>query len=229
MRIGIIGAMESEVRDLLEEMRDVTSVERADRAFHSGTLRGADVVVASSGVGKVNAAVCTQLMITHYAPDCIVNSGIAGNLSPTGAIGDVIVSTKLAYHDIRGLPRDSFWPYMAYFEADRALVDRMLAACAASGIERCRPGVIATGDVFLDDSVEKKRIRDEFQAECVEMEGAAIAHACFLNRVPFVVVRTVSDDADEGSPADFAAFEERTARVSAGIVAEFARMTAALS
>lgn len=221
MKIGIVGAMDSEIKDILLEMQNVETVELSGQKFYSGIIGKRDVVLTKCGVGKVNAGIYTQLLITHFSPDCIINTGIAGNLKKTNKISDIIISTELTYHDIRGLTLDSFYPYQAYFYADTLLIEKLKKACALAGITRFKTGRIVSGDAFISNSTEKNRILEEYDAECVEMEGAAIGHTAFVNKIPFVVVRTISDDADEHSPNDFAAFEHETAKVSAKLVTAF--------
>jgi adenosylhomocysteine nucleosidase len=220
MKVAIIGAMETEVVRLKGLMQDTRSTSFAGLDFIEGTLAGVNAVVVRSGEGKVNAARCTQALCDHFAPDAIINTGIAGSLRKDLHICDVVVSSDLVQHDmdVRGfgyaigeIPQLG----MTYFEADGQLVQASLDAARALGMKAC-VGRVASGDQFIDDETRKQFIIDNFDASCCEMEGAAIAQVAWLNKVPFVVVRAISDNADDATVED--QFEDVAADISAHLV-----------
>ena len=191
--IGIIGAMEVEVEKLKARMENVEITRKASMEFYAGTLEGKNVVVVRSGIGKVNAAVCTQILIDDFDAEVVINTGIAGSLNADINIGDLVISTDLVHHDMNavafGYPVGQI-PQMETFsfKSDEAL--RKLA------VQACR-------DVNPDIEV----FEGQFDAYAVEMEGAAIAQAAYLNNVPFLVVRAISDKADGSAEVDYPTFE----------------------
>jgi len=215
MVIGIIGAMEEEVRNLREQMKEVERIEKASMQFYKGNLCGQEVVLVRSGIGKVNAAICTQLLIDAFQVTSVINTGIAGSLDAQVDIGDMVISDKLVYHDVEaiafGYDRGQV-PRMdtLYFPADTELVRR-----AKQANEEANPdiqtfvGCIASGDQFVASREIKDEIVRLFAAKCVEMEGTAIAHVAYLNQVPCVVIRAISDKADESASMDYPAFEKQ--------------------
>ena len=221
-KIGIIGAMAMEVSTLKEEMFDSQQIEKAGMIFYYGSLQGCEVVVVQSGIGKVNAAACTQLLIDLFQVDCVINTGVAGSLDNNINVGDIVISTDAVQHDmstsagafgdadgqIPGLPVFSF-------VADEEL--RKLA------VENCQKyltdiqvfqGRVLTGDIFLADHHRKEALVQEFAGICVEMEGAAIAHVAYLNQLPFLIIRAISDKADGSAHTDFPTFAARAAERS---------------
>lgn len=232
MRLGIIGAMDVEVALLLDRLEGgkVTRLSRMD--FHEGTLEGLPVVVVKSGVGKVDAAVCAEVLALRFAVTHVVNTGVAGCLAPDLGVGDVVVSRDAVHHDVDATnfgyaPGEVPGLGTVAFEADRVLAGvAMEAARAAAPDVSCRLGRVASGDQFVRDQATKERIRTTFQADCCEMEGASIAQACWLAGVPFAIVRAISDKADGSSPVEYPAFERKAAHDCAGIVLEMARRLA---
>ena len=224
MRLGIIGAMHEEIDLLVEAMEDVEQAECARMEYFSGTLHGTPVVVSYCGMGKVCAAVCAQVMVERYGITQLVFTGVAGSLSSELGIGDIVVSTDCIQHDMdgRGLGhRLGENPDLCIFElpADEALramaVEAAREAAPEAGVVE---GRVATGDQFIADAVVKQHIVDEFGAICCEMEGGAVAQAAWHNDIPYVVIRSISDNADDDSTVDFRTFLESSARISARIV-----------
>ena len=202
--IGIIGAMDEEVEQLVEVMDIEREETKAAMTFTAGKLSGKDVVIVRSGIGKVNAALCTQLLILKFGVDKVVNTGIAGATGTDLNIYDFVVSTETVYHDfdtqffgyklgqVPGLPET--------FKADEKLVESVVSAFNNSKLSsehKIRTGLIASGDQFIAGGEKKNFIISNFHPLCVEMEGCAVAHACYKNNVPFVVVRCMSDCADD--------------------------------
>ena len=212
--IGIIGAMEVEVAILKEKMEDVRIIKKASMDFYEGILAGKKVVVVRSGIGKVNAGICAQILADLFSVDAIINTGIAGSLNKNINIGDIVLSTDVVQHDMDATGfgyREGQIPQMPvfFFNADDNL--RRLAA------EVCREvnpdiqvfeGRIASGDQFVCDQDVKNRIVSEFSAYATEMEGAAIGQAAYLNEIPFLVVRAISDKADGSAQMDYSEFEK---------------------
>lgn len=222
--IGIIGAMEVEVAQLKEKMTDVEVITKALMEFNKGSLGGKQVVVVRSGVGKVNAAVCMQILADEFHVDAVINTGIAGSLKSEINIGDVVVSKEALYHDMDargfGYKRGEI-PQMGKtgFSAHEGLVLLAVQTC-----RRVNPdigvstGTICTGDQFISSREVKEEIKKQFDASCVEMEGAAIAHTAWLNCIPFVIVRAISDKADESATMDYPEFEKKAVEHSVLLV-----------
>ena len=213
--IGIIGAMEVEVAILKEKMEDVRIIKKASMDFYEGILAGKKVVVVRSGIGKVNAGICAQILADVFSVAAIINTGIAGSLNKDINIGDIVLSTDVVQHDMDATGfgyRKGQIPQMPvfYFAADEKL--RQLAA------EVCREvnpdiqvfeGRIASGDQFVCDQGVKDGIVSEFAAYATEMEGAAIGQAAYLNEIPFLVIRAISDKADGSAQMDYSEFEKK--------------------
>ena len=216
--IGIIGAMDAEVAGLINKLvgHKIDSV--GGMEFHTGKLLGREVVVARCGVGKVFAAMCAEAMIIRYAPDLIVNTGVAGGLDSSLKCGDIVVAEKLCQHDMdtsalgdeKGLVSGI---NKVYFESDSDAIDALMLSGYELGITVKR-GTVATGDKFIADDCERERIVSDFGASACEMEGGAIAHTAFVAGVPFVVVRAISDGANSDSAMDFPTFLKVAARKS---------------
>ena len=230
MRIGIIGAMEEEVAALKEAMEIEEICERASMTFCKGTLCGKDVVVVRSGIGKVNAGICAQILVDKFEVDMLINTGIAGSLNPAIDIGDMVISTDAVHHDmdatifgdlIGQVPRMA----VRYFPADKDLVEK-----AKSANEKANPeiqtftGRVASGDQFVASAEVKAKIVDNFGAYCTEMEGAGIAHAAYLNEISYVIIRAISDKADNSATMDYPEFEKLAIVHSVRLVKELLPM-----
>ena len=220
-RIGIIGAMEVEVATLIAEMEDREEKKIGGAVYHVGKLCGKDVVVARSGVGKVNAALTAAEMIRTFGARAIVNTGVAGALDGSLDPEDAVIATALVQHDYDTTPFDPPGCVSGIGQveipADPALSKAAAAAARFLGM-RVMTGIIASGDQFIADPEKKERIRNAFGALACEMEGAAIAHACFRYGVPCGVIRTISDRADGKADVDFPTFAARAAALNARIV-----------
>ena len=212
--IGIIGAMEVEVAILKEKMEDVRIIKKASMDFYEGILAGKKVVVVRSGIGKVNAGICAQILADVFSVDAIINTGIAGSLNKNINIGDIVLSTDVVQHDMDATGfgyRKGQIPQMPvfFFNADDNL--RRLAAEVCKDVNpdiQVFEGRIASGDQFVCDQDVKNRIVSEFSAYATEMEGAAIGQAAYLNEIPFLVVRAISDKADGSAQMDYSEFEK---------------------
>ena len=223
-RIGIIGAMEVEVENLKAEMELAETFRIAGMLFCVGKLCQQDAVVVRSGVGKVNAAVCTQILADRFDVGAVINTGIAGSLNPEINIGDIVVSTDVLHHDMDatgfGYPLGQV-PQMDIFSfpADAALSEKAAIVCEKVNPDiRVFRGRVVSGDQFVSERAVKERIVSNFGGYCTEMEGAAIAQAAWLNGIPFVIVRTISDKADESATEDYPTFEKKAVAHSVSLI-----------
>ncbi len=218
MKIGIIGAMPEEVAGLCSHMEQVTETTVAGMTFYEGLLEGREVVVVQSGVGKVNAGICAQLLADRFKAGCVINTGIAGSLKNEIDIGDIVISEDAVQHDVEA----TTWGYApgqipgmaeTVFPADEALIDLAEKVCRKVNPDiRVWRGRIASGDQFITDAADKQRIIDTFHALCTEMEGAAVAQVCRRNQIPFVILRAISDKADGSAVADNNTFTDEVLR-----------------
>ena len=228
--IGIIGAMEEEVAALKNEMTDAVVTEFASMTFYKGNLCGKDVVVVRSGIGKVNAAICAQILVDKFGVDTLINTGIAGSLDARIDIGDMVISTDAVHHDMdaTGFGYDlGQIPQMNVFsfEADEKMRTIAKEVCEAVNPEiQVFEGRIVSGDQFISSGEVKSRIVENFQALCTEMEGAGIAHAAYLNKVSYVIIRAISDKADNSATMDYPEFEKQAIAHSVGLVKELLPM-----
>lgn len=223
--IGIIGAMSEEIILIKNKIDIISSKEIIGLEFHMGKMHGNSVVLVSSGIGKVNAAICTQTLIDMYGVDYIINVGVAGALSPELNIGDIVISSDVVHHDMDCVGfgyEPGIIPRLktSFFAADAELLSMAQEACEAVAGQKTFVARIASGDQFVSDSLVKSRIWSTFKAYCVEMEGAAIAQTAWLNKIPFVIIRAISDKANEEATVSFDKFVEIAARNSSDVVEE---------
>lgn len=222
--IGIIGAMEEEVQVLKNEMEAEEVKEIAGMTFYKGTLCGKETVVVQSGIGKVNAAICTQVLADQFGVDVVINTGIAGSLDADIDIGDIVISTDAVEHDMDAsafgdsvgqVPRmDTF-----SFPADEQLVKKAVEANEQANPDvRTFTGRVVSGDQFVSSSEVKDRLVKLFRAKCTEMEGAAIAHAAYLNQISCVIIRAISDKADNSATMDYPTFEKKAIEHSVRLI-----------
>jgi len=228
-KLGIIGAMRIEVETLLEKMENVTMTKHAWSEYYEGTLEGLDVVVVQCGVGKVNAAMCAQILCSCYGVTHLVNTGIAGSLCAELDIGDLVVSTDAMYHDFDcnafGYPSGKV-PGMDViaFPADPWLMEHAFAAAESVNPGHTKMGRIASGDQFVAEKALKETIIATTQGLCTEMEGAAIAQTAYRNGIPFVILRAISDKADDSAEMDYPTFERIAAHRCAEVTCALARV-----
>lgn len=224
--IGIIGAMEEEVAALKEAMDIQATEEIASMSFCKGELCGKEVVVVRSGIGKVNAGICAQILIDHFHVDALINTGIAGSLDARIDIGDMVISTDAVHHDMDAtlFGDPAGWiPRMdtLAFPADSMLVEKAKAANEKANPEiHTFTGRVASGDQFVASAKVKERIVGTFGALCTEMEGAGIAQAAYLNKVSYVIIRAISDKADNSAQMDYPEFEKQAIVHSVRLVKE---------
>lgn len=226
-KIGIIGAMELEVETLKSKMNVSATVTKAGMEFFEGSLNGVEVVIVRSGIGKVNAGICTQILADLFGVTHIINTGIAGSLDAAIDIGDIVVSTDMIQHDVDatafGYPLGEI-PQLGTknFPADKKMAELAKSVCEKVNTEiKVFSGRIVSGDQFICDKAVKERLIAEFQGLCTEMEGAAIGQAAYLNGIPFVILRAISDKADNSAEMDYPTFERKAAEHCAKLVEEF--------
>lgn len=222
VKTGIIGAMEEEVSSLKEAVKNPKVTSMGGMEFCEGTLDGADVVIVMCGIGKVNAGTCAQLLINVFEVDRIINTGVAGSLDAAIDIGDIVVSTDAVQHDFNLTPvgyalgeLDGLGPALA--------ADPDMRKSAVEAVKQCAPevhvfeGRVCTGDQFISSDEQKETILQNFGGLCCEMEGGAIAQICCQNKVPFVIIRAISDKADGSAQMDYTEFEHASALRCAAI------------
>ena len=213
--IGIIGAMDEEVAMLKEKLTEVQVETKAAMDFYKGKLEGKDVVVVRSGIGKVNAAMCAQILADVYHADHVINTGIAGSLKAEINIGDIVLSTDALQHDMDAqafgyepgqIPRVDTLSFKA---------DEKMIALAKECCEKVNPeigvftGRVVSGDQFISDNGTKAALVKDYDGYCAEMEGASMAQVATLNKIPFVIIRAISDKADDSAPVAYETFEEQ--------------------
>ena len=230
MKIGIIGAMGREITLLKKKLNNLKQEEIAGSIFYSGDLHGVDVVLLQSGIGKVAAAIGTSLLLDHFKPTHVINIGSAGGLDSSLNLGDVVISNEVAYHDADvtafGYVIGQMARQPSTFKSDAALI-----AITENALEKVTPplhavkGLICTGDVFVSSSEMQNKIRTHFpNVIATEMEAAAIAQTCHQFKVPFVVVRAISDVADKASPMTFEEFLPLAAKSASDMVEEMLKL-----
>lgn len=223
--IGIIGAMDVEIEALVSQMSSKEQIDINNLKFYKGSLYNKDVVIVKCGVGKVNAAICTQTMILNFKVEKIINTGIAGATGKGLNIYDFVISTEAVYHDfdtqffgyklgqVPGMPET--------FKADSELVEKVMKAFGNTSFAKehnIKKGLIASGDQFIAGGEKKDFIVTNFHPECVEMEGCAIAHTCHASKIPFAIIRCMSDCADENVQTTYS--EEIAGNISTGFLLE---------
>lgn len=226
MRVGIIGALELEVeglKSLMDECK-INTISGVD--FYSGKINGTDTVVATAGIGKVNAAVCAQTMILTYSPDAVINIGVAGGLSKELKIGDIAIADAVAEHDMDTTVCGDPLGFISgintvMMECDKETADLLEKAVVTVGGVNVQRGVIVSGDQFISTNEQRIKIIDNFDAIAAEMEGASIGHVCTMNKVPFGVLRAISDGANDSSVVDFPTFAKTAAQMTIKTIIEY--------
>lgn len=224
MKVGIIGAMDVEVASLQDKMNIEQTVSYAGMSFCEGCLGSTPVVIVRSGICKVNAAICVQLLVDHFQVTHIINTGVAGSLDNNINIGDIVVSTDAQYHDVDatvfGYQKGEI-PQMGVVSFP---ADPMLRAAAVKAVQEAAPdvsvheGQVISGDQFISTHAKKEELMRDFHGKCAEMEGAAIAQASYVNKIPYVIIRAISDKADESVTESYDQFEAKAAVHCANIV-----------
>lgn len=224
MRIGIIGAMNEEVAELKAVMENIQSENVGNLEFFKGKLLGKDVVLVEGGIGKVNAAICATLMINYFKVEKVLFTGVAGGTNPDINIGDIVIGVDQIEHDFDStafgyelgqIPRMDTY----IFKADDELVNLGYnVAVEKFGKEKVRKGRIVSGDEFVASVERIEWLRETFNADCTEMEGAAVAHVCHVFKMPFLIIRAISDKANHDAKVDFPEFVKMAAKNSKTII-----------
>lgn len=222
---GIIGAMQAEIALLTAQMQNKKEEKVSGLTYYTGKLQGKDVVISCSEIGKVNAAMCAQTLVLKYGADRIINTGVAGCTCPELDVLDLVISKELVFHDYDWETQEAYHPHTSIFRADEGLISLAQKALATLGEDagRHKLGRIATGDVFVEDEALRQSIITRTQPDCVEMEGAAIALVAYSNEIPFLVIRSMSDNANGDAGVSFDEFlptaADRSARLLLAMLA----------
>lgn len=218
MRYGIIGALDEEIALVKEQMIEVKEHKLYGRSFYTGHIGKKEIVLVCCGVGKVNAALFANAVIREFHAEAVINIGIAGAIGAGIGVMDVVLSTEAAFHD-QDEVMVKYYPFRRSFQADPALLALAQMACESVTIHgKVVSGLIVSGDRYVTDNAIKQSLRERFAPCCTEMEGAGIAHASFVNDTPFLIIRTMSDSADEGADDSYDNFIDVAAHQSAAIV-----------
>ena len=223
-KTGIIGAMELEVEQLKSKITVSNIVKKAGMEFYEGTLNGASVVVVRSGIGKVNAALCVQILVDLFEITHIINTGVAGSLNAALDIGDILISKDAIHHDMDTTIFGYQLGEVPQMGTREFKADERLMSLAKNSCEKVNEGIhaivgrVVSGDQFISSKEVKERLIANFHGDCAEMEGASIAHGAYLNKVPFVIIRAISDKADDSAEMDYPSFERAAAAHSAKLV-----------
>ena len=222
--------MQIEADGIIALCENVKTTTHAKMKFTLGTLHGKDICIVVCGVGKVNAAMCALMLIEKYKPNLVLNSGVAGSLSPIVGIGDIVVATKSVEHDMNGTALgdkqgEITFPdgNMMFFECDKQASTLLAAICKEIPDTKVAQGIIASGDIFVSDRKQRFKINDRFGALACEMEGAAIGHVCVRCEVPYGIIRAISDDLDENKGMDFVKFCELASKKTVAAVSGFVK------
>ena len=223
--IGIIGAMQVEVETLKNMIEDAKCEIVSGVEFTNGKIFGKDVVIATAGIGKVFAAICTEAMILKYNPDVIINTGVGGTLSDKLSVFDVAISENVVQHDMDTSPLGDPKGLLSGINIVKIPASKKYVELVEDILKETdlnyQKGTIATGDQFISTKAQKEFIVSEFNGISCEMEGGSIGHVCYVNNTDFVVIRSISDSADESADVDYPTFVKKAAQNSVNIVKEF--------
>lgn len=231
-KIGIIGAMDEEVSRLKEKMEVDKIEKKAGMEFYHGSLAGKDVVIVKSGIGKVNAGICTQILVDDFQVEAVINTGVAGSLRNEINIGDIVLSSDSLQHDMDATGFGYKPGIIPRMEQSVFVADAQLIELAKQVNEQVNPeirtfvGRVVSGDQFISDKQKKDYLVEQFAGYCTEMEGAAIAQTCYVNEIPYLVIRAISDKADNSATMDYGEFEakaiEHTVKLLTGMMEQMA-------
>ena len=215
--IVVIGAMPSELADIRSTLGGAQIRCFSGFDFYINTYKNNTIVNSCCGIAKVNSALCTQAAIDNFHPDCVINTGIAGGMNSAVKVCDIVISTEVLPHDLDLRFLQNYPPYCGIFKSDKKLMDIAEKVCKESGINSFR-GRIVSGEAFISSNEVKADIQKRFDPYAVDMESAAVGHCCFLNDMPYVSVRCISDNADDNGAISFDEFEKIAAKRVAEIV-----------
>lgn len=217
--IGIIGAMPSELADIRNTLKDAEIKRISGFDFYINEVSGKKVINACCGIAKVNAALCAQVLIDNFRPDAVINAGIAGGMDSSIKVCDIVVSNEVLPHDLDLHFLKDYPPYCGIFKADEKLIETAVNICTKQDVKSF-VGRIVSGEAFITDTAVKNGIKEKFDPFAVDMESAAVGHCAYLNEVPFVSVRCISDNADDEGAMSFDEFEKIAAKRVADVVLE---------
>lgn len=218
--IGIIGAMDLEIELIKNSITILKEEIYAGFKFYIGVFKDVNLVLTSCSIGKVNAAACTQILIDKFGVTTIINTGIAGSLNNEVKICDIVISNNVTYHDVRKEQMKGWFPFVEHFETSNLLVETAIQAYQNMKIKEFNyhVGRIVTGEAFISDNELKSKIIKSYSPHCVEMEGSAIGHVAYINKIPFIVIRSISDNADCDAHINYDNFEKISANNSSNLV-----------
>lgn len=216
-KIAVIGAMPSELADIRLMLGEAEIKRISGFDFYINEYKGNKIINACCGIAKVNAALCTQVMIDNFSPDYVINAGVAGGMNTAVKVCDIVISTEVLPHDLDPHFLADYPPYCAVFKADDKIMDTAEKVCGEFSVNSFR-GRIVSGEQFISDSAVKAAILEKFAPYAVDMESAAVGHCCFLNEMPFASIRCISDNADDEGAMSFDEFEKIAAKRVAEIV-----------
>ncbi len=221
-RIGIIGAMPSELADIRAALPDSEIVKKSGFDFYVNRIsEETEVIHVCSGIGKVNAAICTQALIDTFEPNAVINAGIAGGMNRDVKVCDIVISSEVCAHDVELRFLNNYPPYCSIFVSDARLIALAQETCDAFGVKHFN-GRIVSGEAFISDNVVKASIQERLSPYAVDMESAAVGHSAYVNGVPYVSVRCISDNADDEGEMSFDQFEKIAAKRVADVVLKMA-------
>ena len=218
--IGIIGAMDLEIELIKNNITILKEEIYAGFKFYIGVFKDVSLVLTSCSIGKVNASACTQILIDKFGVTSIINTGIAGSLNNEVKICDIVISNNVTYHDVRKEQMKGWFPFVEHFETSNLLAEIAVQAYKNMEIKKFNYhiGRIVTGEAFISDNEVKSKIIKNYSPHCVEMEGSAIGHVAYINKIPFIVIRSISDNADNDAHTNYDDFEKISANNSSNLV-----------
>lgn len=215
--IGIIGAMPSELHDIRETLSNPEVIHIGKFDFYKNTLNDKTIVNVCCGVGKVNSAICTQMLIDNFKVECIINTGVAGGMNSQVKVCDMVISNEVLPHDVNLTFLEKYPPYCSAFKSDDNLIDSAVTSCKNLGYEYFI-GRVVSGEQFISDNAIKQDIQTRLNPYAVDMESASIGHCAYINDIPSISIRCISDNADDDGAMSFDEFEKISAKRVANVV-----------
>lgn len=218
-KIAVLAAMDTEAAQIIENLEDKTVHAHGGYEYYKGSYQGKDLIVTVCSIGKVSSSVSTQIMVDYFSPDFIINTGIAGGLDDRLDVLSMVVGEEAVFHDFDHKIMEEYFPYTSVFKSDEDALYLAYEIGKDLGLDM-HIGRIATGDLFVEDDLTKTRIKEDHQALCCEMEGAAISQVAYTNKIPSLIIRCISDMAGDGEKMTYYEFKRRASDESARLVLE---------
>lgn len=215
--IGIIGAMPSELHDIRESLGNAEIIHIGTFDFYKNILNGKTIINVCCGVGKVNSAICTQMLIDNFKVECIINTGVAGGMNDQIKVCDMVISNEVISHDVNLEFLEKYPPYCSAFKSDTKLIDSAVKSCETLGY-KYYIGRVVSGEQFISDKTIKQDIQNRLNPYAVDMESASIGHCAYTNGIPSISIRCISDNADDDGAMSFDEFEKIAAKRVASVV-----------